>query len=66
VNYTDFTRLVYDMRRSQKVFMDKRTRTALELMRALEKRVDREVLQVLGDAIGAEQPGLFESNGGER
>ena len=60
MTYIEFVRLVWDMRRAQKCFFEKRTRTALALAKDLEKRVDREALQILGDAITAEQPHLFE------
>ena len=59
MTYTEFARLIYDMRQAQKAFFNRRTRTALELAKDLERRVDREVLQILGDAITAEQPNLF-------
>lgn len=59
MNYIDFLRLVYDMRNAQKDFFERRTQSALSLAKDLERRVDREVLQVLGDQIAMEQGALF-------
>ena len=61
MNYIDFVRLIYDMRRAQTDFFERRTQSALSLAKDLERRVDREVLQVLGDQIAMEQGALFPS-----
>ena len=60
MNYTEFARLIFDMRSAQKDFLDRRTRSALELTRSLEQRVDREVLQIIGDHINVEQMVLLD------
>ena len=60
MNYTEFVRLVYDMRRAQQDYFDRRTRSALELAKSLERRVDREALQILGDQVNVEQVGMFD------
>lgn len=59
MNYINFIRLVYDMRRAQRDFFDRRTQSALALAKDLERRVDREVLQMIGDQIAMEQGTLF-------
>jgi hypothetical protein len=47
------------MRRAQRDFFDRRTQSALALAKDLERRVDREVLQMIGDQIAMEQGTLF-------
>jgi hypothetical protein len=59
VNYVEFVRLVHDMRMAQKDFFDRRTQSSLALAKSLEKRVDKVVLQVLGDQIAVEQGQMF-------
>lgn len=49
------------MRRAQTDFFERRTQSALSLAKDLERRVDREVLQMLGDQIAMEQGALFPS-----
>lgn len=55
----EFARVVWEMGQAQKEFFDKRTQSTLALAKNLERRVDREVLQMLGDQATAEQGKLF-------
>lgn len=57
---TGFVRLVWQMRDAQKDYFAQRTRSALNKLLALEKLVDRAVLQILGEEIVAEQGNLFD------
>jgi tetrahydromethanopterin S-methyltransferase subunit G len=50
---------VHEMRSAQKDYFDRRTQSALYRAKDLEKRVDREVLQMIGDQIALEQGTLF-------
>ena len=59
MNYTEFAKLVWQMRQAQKDYFDERTQTALIEAKTLERKVDAATLQILGDAIVAEQGTLF-------
>lgn len=55
----ELAKLVRAMRDAQNDYFQARTRTALHVAKILERKVDRIVLQVLGEAA-AEQENLFD------
>lgn len=59
MTYTEFLKLVRDMRTAQKDYFDQRTQSTLYRAKELERRVDREVLQMIGDQVAMEQGALF-------
>ena len=59
MTFMEFVRVVYEMRGAQKDYFDRRTQSALYRAKELEKRVDREVLQMIGDQVALEQGQLF-------
>ncbi|MGC9397115.1 MAG: hypothetical protein ACP5J4_19905 [Anaerolineae bacterium] len=56
---TELAKLVWEMRQAQKTFFDRHTQTALIEAKTYERKVDAAILQILGDAITAEQGTLF-------
>lgn len=55
MNWIEFVRMVYEMRQAQKDFFNKHTQSTLALAKDMERRVDREVLQILGAQVEAQQ-----------
>lgn len=60
----ELARLVWQMRQAQKDYFNRHTQTALIEAKTLERKVNEAVLQILGDAITAEQGTLFPNQGG--
>lgn len=60
MEYKTFVRLVGEMRSAQQDYFAQHTQSALRKAKALERDVDRAVLQFLGEQATVEQGQLFD------